>query len=55
MRDPRLPRVTSTIIDGRISPEREAKLIEDGRKAVNDVLARTHVERAGHFDAPRFG
>lgn len=99
-RDPRQPRATSTIVGGRISPEREAELIEAGRKAFegrlsrgpshfrctrcgrdeiaaravgcdhgpcpmefvgderqlcDDLLARTHVERTGHFDAPRFG
>ena len=54
VRDTRVPRVTSTIIDGRISPEREAKLIEDGRRWRDDLLARTQVERTSHFDVPRF-
>ena len=54
VRDTRVPRVTSTVIDGRVSPERRAELTEAGRQWRDDVLARTRVERSGHFDAPRF-
>lgn len=54
-RTPGRDRATTTIIDGLVTPERRAKLIEDGRREVDNIVARTRVERAGHFDAPRFG
>ena len=35
--------------------EREAQLRDAGRKAVDDLVARSRVERDGHFTVPRCG